>query len=128
MTEQTVTVAVPFAVLKRGGRETRHYAGRRDSGHRRRGRTSIALFLRPSLADSDGRRCCRTGDYSTIEEVADAENINPSYVSRVLRMTLLAPEIVEAIVAGRQSSGLTMLTAMKVFPASWALQRRSWPP
>jgi DNA-binding IscR family transcriptional regulator len=40
------------------------------------------------------------GDYQTLEEIAAAENTSPSYVSRVLRMTLLAPEIVETILAG----------------------------
>jgi hypothetical protein len=45
------------------------------------------------------RKLLETGDYATIEEIAEAENINPSYVSRVLRMTLLAPDTVEAILA-----------------------------
>ena len=64
------------------------------------------------------------GDYQTLEEIADAENINPSYVSRVLRMTLLAPEIVEATMAGRQPPGLTMAKAMLPFPREW--QRQSF--
>ena len=42
-----------------------------------------------------------TGQYATIKEIAKAENINPSYVSRVLRSTLLAPALVEALVQGR---------------------------
>ena len=58
----------------------------------------------------------------TIEEIADAENINPSYVSRVLRMKLLAPDIVEAILAGRQPEGLTMARAMQPFPVEWGRQ------
>jgi hypothetical protein len=40
--------------------------------------------------------------YQTLDEIAETENIHPSDVSRVLRMTLLAPEIVEAILAGRR--------------------------
>jgi len=59
------------------------------------------------------------GDYTTLEEIAEAENINPSYVSRLLRMTLLAPEIVEAILAGKQPEGLTMARAMQPFPWQW---------
>ena len=51
------------------------------------------------------RKLLETGDFATIEEIADAENINSSYVSRLLRMTLLAPEIVEGILAGRQPEG-----------------------
>ena len=63
-----------------------------------------------------------TGNFTTIEEIAEAENINPSYVSRVLRMTLLAPDIVEAILAGRQPEGLTMAKAMQPFPGEWSRQ------
>lgn len=43
-----------------------------------------------------------SGEYATIREIADAEKINESYVGRVLRLTLLVPDIVEAILAGRQ--------------------------
>jgi hypothetical protein len=49
-------------------------------------------------------------------------------LNHLLHVFSLVPEIVEDIVAGRQPYGLTMLTAMKVFPASWALRRRSWLP
>ncbi len=45
------------------------------------------------------------GRYSTINELAAAEKINSSYVSRVLRLTLLAPDIAEAILDGRQPGG-----------------------
>ena len=68
------------------------------------------------------QKMLREGYYQSIEEIADAENINPSYVSRVLRMTLLAPEIVEAILSGRQPEGLTMARAMQPFPIEWRHQ------
>jgi hypothetical protein len=68
------------------------------------------------------RKLLETADFATIEEIAEAERINPSYVSRVLRMTLLAPEIVEAILAGRQPEGLTMAKAMQPFPVEWIKQ------
>ena len=58
----------------------------------------------------------------TIGDIAKAEKINSSYVSRVLRMTLLAPEIVEAILAGRQPEGLTMARAMRPLRWEWARQ------
>lgn len=46
--------------------------------------------------------------HSTSEELASAEKINPSYVSRRLRLTLLAPDIVEAILDGRQPEGMAL--------------------
>jgi hypothetical protein len=39
--------------------------------------------------------------YTSVTEIAEAERIGKSYVSRILRLTLLAPDIVEAILAGR---------------------------
>ena len=48
------------------------------------------------------RDMLESGEYATIREIADAEKINESYVGRVLRLTLLAPDIVEAILGGRQ--------------------------
>ena len=63
------------------------------------------------------------GRYATIREIAKAERINPSYVSRVLRLTLLAPATVEAILDGWASAGPTLAEAMGVFPVEWRLQR-----
>ena len=65
----------------------------------------------------------KEGDYKVVDKNAEAENIRQSYLSRVLRMTLLAPEIVEAILAGRQPDGLTMTRAMQPFPLEWVRQR-----
>jgi len=49
-----------------------------------------------------------TGRFGTNDELAAAEKINSSYVSQLLRLTLLAPDIVEAILDGRQPEGLTL--------------------
>lgn len=62
------------------------------------------------------------GEFDTIEEIADAENINPSCVSRVVHLTLLAPEIVEAILSVGQPKGLTMARAMQLFHSNWSEQ------
>ena len=52
------------------------------------------------------RDMLESGKYATIREIAAAEKINESYVGRVLRLTLLAPDIVEAILSGRQPAEL----------------------
>ena len=59
---------------------------------------------------------------ASIRGIARAEKINPSYVSRVLRLTLLAPATVEAILEGRASAGPTLAEAMGVFPVEWQEQ------
>ena len=121
MTDQTVTVTVPFAIRKRGGRTLVVTPDGVTSAPAPRTRVDSAL-LKALARGFRWRKLLEKGDFSTIEEIAEAENINASYVSRLLRMTLLAPEIVEVILAGRQPEGLTMARAMKPFPAEWKCQ------
>jgi hypothetical protein len=68
------------------------------------------------------RKLLETDTYATIEEIATVEKINTSYVSRILRMTLLAPEIIEMIVDGSQPAQLTMANLSKAFPVDWSEQ------
>jgi hypothetical protein len=69
------------------------------------------------------REMLESGQYQTIREIASAEKINESYVGRVLRLTLLAPEIVEAILGGRQPADLQLEDLLRRFPVLWAEQR-----
>ena len=64
-----------------------------------------------------------TGAVVTIREIATRERINPSFVSRVQRLTL-APDIVEAILDGKQAPEVTLRRMMKPFPVEWAAQRQ----
>lgn len=70
------------------------------------------------------RKLLETGTYATVEEIARAEKINTSYVSRVLRLTLLAPEIIEMILDGRHPTDLNMAALMAPFPVEWEEQKR----
>jgi hypothetical protein len=66
------------------------------------------------------------GAFSSIEELARAEKINPSYLARVLRLTLLAPEIVESILDGRYDpERVTLERLMSPFSALWGEQLQS---
>ena len=121
MTDQAVTVTVPFVIRKRGGRKLVITPDGTTMAPLTRARLDSAL-LEALARGFRWHKLLETGDYATIEEIAKAENINPSYVSRVLRMTLLAPEIVEAILAGKQPQGLTMDKAMQPFPMEWRYQ------
>jgi hypothetical protein len=69
------------------------------------------------------RKLIEAGVYGTIAELASAEKINSSYVSRSLRMTLLAPELVESILDGiAPRHQLTVGDLMRPFPANWSRQ------
>ena len=122
MTDQTVTVTVPFAIRRRGGRTLVITPDGVSSAPAPRTRVDSAL-LKALARGFRWRKLLETGHFATIEEIAKAENINPSYISRVLRLTLLAPEIVEAILAGSHPAGLTRAKAMQPFPMEWTNQR-----
>jgi diguanylate cyclase (GGDEF)-like protein len=69
------------------------------------------------------RELLENGTYATIAEMATAEKINETYVGRVLRLTLLAPDIVEAIMGGRHPAEITLASLMRRFPVGWREQR-----
>ena len=119
-TAQMLTVRVPLAVRKqRGGRKLVLTPG----GTAPRGASAADTTLVKALARAfRWRRQLETGRYGTINELAAAEKINSSYVSRLLRLTLLAPKIVEAILDGRQPDGMTLPGLMEPFPATWDKQ------
>jgi hypothetical protein len=63
-----------------------------------------------------------SGEYTSSAELAKAEKVNDSYLSRILRLTLIAPDITEAIPAGRQPSTLELDDLLKPLPSAWADQ------
>ena len=63
------------------------------------------------------------GAYGSVSDIGEAEGISKSYVSRILRLALLAPEIIEAILAGGADYALTLETLEQPLPASWHEQR-----
>src|ERR1019366_1926265 len=63
----------------------------------------------------------------TIAEIAAAEKLNEFYVGRVLRLTLLAPDIVETILGGRQPTDLQLQNLSRPFPVAWQAQREAFP-
>jgi hypothetical protein len=64
-----------------------------------------------------------SGHYATVRELAKAESINESYLSRVLRLTLLAPDIIQGILEGQQSVDLELDDLLEPIPPDWAQQR-----
>ena len=124
---RTLTVRVPLTFAKRGGRKS---VISPDG-------VSTVISWRPQIDSTlvkalarafRWRRLLETGAYATIDEMAAAEKINASYVCRVLRLTLLAPAIVEAILDGRQPAEMTLAGLMRAFPVGWREQLRSRSP
>jgi hypothetical protein len=115
---QTLTVVIPLRVKPRGGRKAMVTPGVLAL-ERRQDITLIKAVARAFR----WRRMLESGRYATINELAAAEKINSSYVSRVLRLTLFAPDIVQAILDGRQPEGMTLSGLMKGVEVEWARQQ-----
>jgi hypothetical protein len=71
------------------------------------------------------RRLLESGEYASITELAAAEKINPSYVCRILRLILLAPEIFEEVLDGRPNN-VRLEALMKPWSPIWTEQRKKW--
>ena len=70
------------------------------------------------------QRLLYDGTYATIEDLSAAEKINPSYVSRILRLSYLSPVVVQAILDGKHPAWLTMRHLLEPFPTDWKQQEK----
>jgi ParB-like chromosome segregation protein Spo0J len=113
----TVTVRIPLVFKKYGGRKTVIS----PNGH--------AWETSPPLVDTAlvkalarafrWRRLLDEGVHGTLEELGKAERVSQSYVSRVLRLTLLAPNVVQAILDGRHPEGTRLEDLLDCIPLDW---------
>ena len=113
----TVTLHVPFRVAKRGGRKGMQL----PEGAAQPRRTDSTL-VKALARGFRWKRMLESGDFATIAELAEREGIAPSYMTRLLRLTLLAPDIVEAIVDGSQEPEVTLARLLDPFPVEWSRQ------
>ena len=117
----TITISIPIKMRQRGGRKLILSP---DGADWAPVRTQVDNALVKAIARAfRWRKLLEGGTHATINELASAERINPSYVSRLLRITLLAPDIVEAILDGRQPRTLRLSDLMDDMPFEWRLQR-----
>ena len=119
---EVVSVEIPMTFKKRGGRKVIVLP---DGTH---GNPLPMATIDNTMIKAVARafrwqRLLENGTYGCLDEIAKAERIGPSFVSRVIRLALLAPDIVEAILAGRQPAHLTLRDLMQPFPVEWAGQR-----
>ena len=120
----SVTVVVPLSIRRRGGRN--RIIGPDGAPVRAGGDAAAVAETQgdPALVKALARafrwrRMLEEGRYGSIRELATAEGIDRAYVGRVLNLTLLAPEVVEAVLGGRQPDGMTLPKLLKPFPVVW---------
>jgi len=113
----TVTLHVPFRVMKRGGRKEMQLP--EGVTHSRRTDKTLVKALARAFR---WKKMLESGEFATIAELAEREGIAPSYMTRVLRLTLLAPDIVEAILEEAQGPEVTLARVLEPFPLTWQHQ------
>ena len=117
---RTLTVRVPMTLPKRGGR-TQVVTPEGATWGATRPRVDTTMVKAIARAHR-WKRLMESGRFASVTELAEAEKINQSYLCRVLRLTLLAPDIVEVILDGRQPAGLQIEDLLKPIPLEWGQQ------
>ena len=115
---ETVTLHVPFRIVKRGGKKEMQM----PEGATQSQRTDSTLVKALARAFR-WKRMLESGEFATISELAEREGIATSYMTRLLRLTQLEPGIIEAVLDGRQNDAVTLARLMDPFPISWIEQK-----
>jgi hypothetical protein len=103
--------------MKRGGRKEMQLP--EGVTHSRRTDNTLVKALARAFR---WKKMLESGEFATIAELAEREEIAPSYMTRVLRLTLLAPDIVEAILEEAQGPEVTLARVLEPFPLTWQHQ------
>ena len=116
---ETITVHMPIRFVRRGGRKEMQ-TPEGVALPRQADRTLVKALARAFR----WQRLLESEAFATIAKLAEREGIAPSYLTRVLRLTLLAPDIVEAILdeATQRPQWVTLAQMLEPFPADWAEQ------
>ena len=115
---RTMTVRIPITLRHQGGRKqvvTPPGATPWIPTPSRVDNTIVKAIVRAHR----WREMLESGRHATLRDLAKAEVINESYLGRVLRLTLLSPTIIEAILEGKQPAGLELDDLLKPFPIEW---------
>ena len=116
-------IHIPMQFRRRGGRK--EIVVPAGSGGRRHGQTPLCKPLAVAIARAHRwQEQLRRGRYKSISELAEAVGTDHGYVRRLLNLTLLAPDIIEAILAGNEPSGLSLQRLTRGMPVGWDEQRR----
>ena len=120
----TLTIRIPIRLQRRGGRklimtpEGVAAPARRPS----RDETLVKALVRAHR----WRRKIESGQARSITDLAEKERVTDAYVCRLLPLTCLAPDIVEAMLDGRQPRGLRLAEMLGNGTLEWGEQRRAW--
>ena len=119
---KTITARIPMTFARRGGRKVIVAPDGGDAWAPTKPRPHETL-IRALARGHRWKRILEGGNYRSAGELADTEGVSRSFVNRLLRLTLLAPEIVEAILEGRQPKAVQLEELTDAIPSEWEKQR-----
>jgi hypothetical protein len=119
--DRTITVTVPLRIRKRGGRKLITAPAAISAA---RPATPDDALLKALARAHRWKRMLEGDQYTSVAELAASEKLNHSYVCRLMRLNLLAPDIAQAILDGTQDADLELKDLIKPFPAEWDAQRK----
>jgi hypothetical protein len=122
--EQAITIRIPITWKRRGGRKVIIAPAGGDAWVPMKPRPNEAL-IRALARAHRWKRLIEDGTYRSSAEIADADKVTRSFVNRLLRLTLLAPDIQEAIIDGRQPKGMQLAELTDAIPSEWEEQRKA---
>lgn len=114
----SINIHVPFRIVKRGGRKEMVLP--EGAQTRRQADDSLIKALARAFR---WKRILESGQFATIADLAKCEGIAAPYLTRVFRLAFLAPDVIEAILEGRQPTDVTLQSLRGQFPDEWACQR-----
>jgi hypothetical protein len=117
----TITVTIPMQWKRRGGRKVIIAPDGGDAWAPAKPRPDETL-IRALARAHRWKRLLEEGTYRSAVEIAEAEGVTRSFVNRLLRLTLLAPDVQEAILDGRQPKGLQLEELTRTMPIVWGEQ------
>ena len=118
----TITVRVPLKIRRRPGRKTVVTPVRKGAAAELPTRADPALVKALARAFRY-QKLLDEGRYASISEMANAERIERGFLGKLLRLTLLAPTILEELVNGHARAGLTLPRLLEPVPITWAAQQ-----
>lgn len=121
----SITVRVPLKIRRRPGRKTVVMPVEEEAGD-----CTIPTRADPALVKALARafryqKLLDEGHYASISEMAAAEKIERGYLGSLLRLTLLAPAMVEELLIGRQADGVSLHQLLEPVPREWEEQRNA---
>ena len=118
-----MTVRIPTTFKCRGGRKVFTAPDGGDAWAPAKPRPDETL-IRALARAHRWKRMLEEGRFRSAVEIAEAEKVTRSFVNRLLRLTLLSPDIVETILDGRQPKGMQLEELTGATPSAWEEQRR----